>query len=148
MTTFESDLKRLVFNCKALHERMSEPHRDSEKVRKMVTHHMKERKLNPAYADPNYASFPTPLPVEDDELDAEGEVDDEVIPQLDGPSDAPKKEMKAPKKIILKGPSLAATRQKQQSDVDGSEDEVNKENKTVSCSDPPEAVQSMALSFL
>lgn len=134
MTTFESDLKRLVFNCKALHERMSEPHRDAEKVRKMVTHHMKERKLNPAYADPNYQSFPTPLPEEDDERDAEGEEDDEGVPQVDGPSDEATK-AKVPKKIVLKGASLgplglSGARQRQQSDAETSADEIKKEEKT------------------
>jgi hypothetical protein len=117
MTKLESDLKRMVFNCKALHDRSSEPHRDAEKVRKMVTHHMKERKLNPAYIDPGYASFPTPLPYEEGDIDAEGEDEDESGLNFD----TPVKESPKPRgKLFLRGPKR---RDKLESDAEGSDDD-------------------------
>ena len=109
MTKVESDLKRMVFNAKAFNEKTSELHRDAEKIRKMVTHHMKERKLNPAYADPTYASFPTPLPDEegeDEDEDEAGEQDEEQVPQLDGVADtAEAGDTKPRRKFLLRGPS-------------------------------------------
>ena len=107
MTKVESDLKRMVFNAKAFNQKTSELHRDAEKIRKMVTHHMKERKLNPAYADPTYASFPTPLPDEEgDEEDGDGEQDEEQAPQTDGVGDTTESaESKPRRKFLLRGPS-------------------------------------------
>ena len=89
MTTLESDLKRLVSNAKSYNERNSEVFSDAEKIRKMVSNHM--TKVNPAYRDPSYQSFPTPIPgdiqvnssannltkEEDAEADADGETDHE-----------------------------------------------------------------------
>ena len=60
LTTLESDLKRLVANAKSYNERTSELFADAERIRKMVSHYM--MKHNPAYKDPAYAAFPTPLP--------------------------------------------------------------------------------------
>ena len=84
LTTLESDLKRLVSNAKSYNERNSEVFSDAEKIRKMVSNHM--TKVNPAYRDPDYQSFPTPIPSdirengvmkEDADADAEGETDHE-----------------------------------------------------------------------
>ena len=107
MTKAESDLKRMVFNAKAFNEKTSELHRDAEKIRKMVTHHMKERKLNPAYADPTYASFPTPLPGEEGEDEDEAEEEEEGQPsQLDGAAETPNgSDPKPRRKFLLRGPS-------------------------------------------
>ncbi|MCJ1387426.1 hypothetical protein MMC18_000269 [Xylographa bjoerkii] len=87
LTTLESDLKRLVSNAKSYNERNSEVFSDAEKIRKMVSNHM--TKVNPAYRDPDYQSFPTPIPggvrengttkEEDAEADADGETDHEDL---------------------------------------------------------------------
>ena len=110
MTTVESDFKRMVFNAKAFNEKTSELHKDAEKIRKMVTHHMKERRLNPAYQDPTYSSFPTPLPgeeVDDEEEDAEEE-EEAQVPQSDGPADTPDVSSSRPRrKLLLRGPADA-----------------------------------------
>ena len=60
LTTLESDLKRLVANAKGYNEKTSELFADAERIRKMVSHFM--QKHNPAYKNPNYTAFPTPLP--------------------------------------------------------------------------------------
>ena len=60
LTTLESDLKRMVANAKGYNEKTSELFADAERIRKMVSHFM--QKHNPAYKDPTYAAFPTPLP--------------------------------------------------------------------------------------
>ena len=59
MTTLESDVKRMVANAKSYNEKTSEIFADAERIRKMVSHFMS--KNNPAYKDPNYTAFPTPL---------------------------------------------------------------------------------------
>ncbi|KAI9850245.1 MAG: hypothetical protein M1838_005971 [Thelocarpon superellum] len=64
LTTVESDVKRMVANAKSYNERSSEIFADAERIRKMVSHFMS--KNNPAYKDPNYTAFPTPLPGEGD----------------------------------------------------------------------------------
>ena len=62
LTTLESDVKRMVANAKSYNEKSSEIFADAERIRKMVSHFM--QKNNPAYKDPTYAAFPTPLPGE------------------------------------------------------------------------------------
>ena len=101
LTTLESDLKRLVSNAKSYNERNSEVFSDAEKIRKMVSNHM--TKVNPAYRDPSYQSFPTPIPggiqgngptkQEDAEADADGETDHE------------NPEVKPKRLVTLHGPS-------------------------------------------
>ena len=111
MTTVESDLKRMVFNAKAYNEKASEVHRDAEKIRKMVTHHMKERKLNPAYQNQSYQSFPTPLPNEEggEEDDAAGEEDDEQETPVKGAKDPSDEgaDTKPRRRLLLRGPATA-----------------------------------------
>ncbi|KAI9805429.1 MAG: hypothetical protein M1825_000680 [Sarcosagium campestre] len=63
MTRLESDMKRLVANAKSYNERGSELFSDAERIRKILCDFMK--KNNPAYNDPDYVSFPTPLPTRD-----------------------------------------------------------------------------------
>ncbi|MCJ1435886.1 hypothetical protein MMC27_005262 [Xylographa pallens] len=101
LTTLESDLKRLVSNAKSYNERNSDVFSDAEKIRKMVSNHM--TKVNPAYRDPSYQSFPTPIPgdiqgngptkQEDAEADAHGETDHEDL------------EVKPRRLVTLHGPS-------------------------------------------
>ncbi|KAI9698485.1 MAG: hypothetical protein M1836_004066 [Candelina mexicana] len=92
LTTLESDVKRMVSNSKQFYEKSSEKWNDAERIRKMLANWMP--KHNPAYEDPKYQSFPTPLPGEalpgedttvpgdfDGEADAEAVTDDEVAPQ-------------------------------------------------------------------
>ncbi|KAI9818952.1 MAG: hypothetical protein M1832_004120 [Thelocarpon impressellum] len=62
LTTLESDVKRMVANAKSYNEKSSEIYADAERIRKMVSNYMS--KINPAYKDPSYAAFPTPLPEE------------------------------------------------------------------------------------
>ena len=50
----------MVANAKNFNEKGSDIHADAEKIRKLISNHM--IKLNPAYANPNYTPFPTPLP--------------------------------------------------------------------------------------
>ncbi|KAK0355165.1 hypothetical protein LTR59_006328 [Friedmanniomyces endolithicus] len=61
MTTLESDLKRLVHNAKEYNAPKSDIYEDAERIRKLVFNYMKQN--NPQYSqDPNYTSFPTPIP--------------------------------------------------------------------------------------
>ncbi|TKA78437.1 hypothetical protein B0A55_03048 [Friedmanniomyces simplex] len=61
MTTLESDLKRMVQNAKEYNAPKSDIYEDAERIRKLVFNYMKQN--NPQYAqDPNYTSFPTPIP--------------------------------------------------------------------------------------
>lgn len=61
VTTLESDLKRMIQNAKEYNVPKSEIYEDAERIRKLVYNFMKVH--NPAYTqDPNYTSFPTPLP--------------------------------------------------------------------------------------
>lgn len=81
LTSLESYWKRLVQNAKDYNERESLIHKDAERIRKIVTAFM--QKKNPAYKDPKYQSYPTPIPddsgsIEVGDIDAEGESDHEV----------------------------------------------------------------------
>jgi hypothetical protein len=61
ISEIESDFKRMVQNAKDYNDTKSEIFEDAERIRKHVYNYMKVH--NPAYiADPNYASFPTPIP--------------------------------------------------------------------------------------
>lgn len=61
VTTLESDLKRMIQNAKEFNVPKSEIYEDAERIRKLVYNFMKVH--NPAYSqDPNYTSFPTPVP--------------------------------------------------------------------------------------
>ena len=55
----------MVQNAKDYNEKDSEICADAEKIRKLVSNFM--TKNNPAYRDPDYVPFPTPIPGEDDE---------------------------------------------------------------------------------
>lgn len=51
----------MVQNAKDYNDSRSEIYEDAERIRKLVYNYMKQH--NPAYTqDPNYASFPTPIP--------------------------------------------------------------------------------------
>ena len=80
----------MVSNAKHFNERTSEIHSDAEKIRKMVSHHM--TKMNPAYQDPDYIPFPTPIP-------------EAAQPSLDGEASTEEGKEKARPKMILHGPS-------------------------------------------
>ena len=61
VTEIESDFKRMVQNAKDYNSTGSEIYDDAERIRKLVYNYMKSH--NPAYTEnPNYASFPTPIP--------------------------------------------------------------------------------------
>jgi hypothetical protein len=104
MTTLESDFKRMVSNAKHFNEKTSEIHSDAEKIRKMIS--MQMSKLNPAYRDPDYVAFPTPIPSRTiDSMDDETEIPEKpsVKKQPESPvEDAPKKPRRS---VILHGPS-------------------------------------------
>ncbi|EED15997.1 polybromo-1, putative [Talaromyces stipitatus ATCC 10500] len=80
LTELESDLKRLVSNAKKYNEKGTMLFADAERIRKIVTGTMP--KINPAYNDPNYTPFPTPIPdqnqtTETPENDAEEDGDNQ-----------------------------------------------------------------------
>ncbi|KAL1961601.1 hypothetical protein VTN77DRAFT_1401 [Rasamsonia byssochlamydoides] len=62
VTALESDLKRMVSNAKFYNEKSSLIFADAERIRKILSNNMP--KINPAYKDPKYVAFPTPLPDE------------------------------------------------------------------------------------
>ncbi|KKZ65328.1 hypothetical protein EMCG_08844 [[Emmonsia] crescens] len=64
LTPVESDLRRMVSNAKYYNDKGSMIFSNAERIRKLVANKMPE--INPAYNDPNYAPFATPIP-EDDE---------------------------------------------------------------------------------
>jgi hypothetical protein len=59
MEKLESDLKRLVQNAKEFNSTKSEVYEDAERIRKALSNFMP--KHNPAYLDPAYRAYPTPL---------------------------------------------------------------------------------------
>ena len=89
MTRLEGDLRRMISNAKAFNEKRSQAFSDSEKIRKQLQVFMQEN--NPAYKDPSYVPYTTPVPEgwqpqqekpepEDaPEQDAEGETDPEEV---------------------------------------------------------------------
>ncbi|KAK3073870.1 hypothetical protein LTR53_004169 [Teratosphaeriaceae sp. CCFEE 6253] len=61
VTTLESDLRRMVQNAKDYNAPKSDIYEDAERIRKLVFNFMKQH--NSQYAqDPDYTSFPTPIP--------------------------------------------------------------------------------------
>lgn len=86
MTSLEGDLRRMISNAKAYNEKRSQAFSDSEKIRKQLQVFMQEN--NPAYNDPSYVPYTTPIPQgwqvkqekpeDTHEQDAEGETDPEV----------------------------------------------------------------------
>ena len=59
MEKLESDLKRLVQNAKEFNSTKSEVYEDAERIRKALSNFMP--KHNPAYLDPAYRAYPTPI---------------------------------------------------------------------------------------
>lgn len=62
LSAVEGDIKRMINNAKSFNEKTSEIYSDAERIRKQLSNYMS--KNNPAYRDPNYVSFPTPIPGE------------------------------------------------------------------------------------
>ena len=60
LTEVECDFKRMVSNAKQYNDDSSEVFADAERVRKLLHNWMKIH--NPAYKDPEYVPFPTPIP--------------------------------------------------------------------------------------
>ncbi|KAM5467187.1 hypothetical protein MferCBS49748_004118 [Microsporum ferrugineum] len=78
LTSVEADLRRMVANAKFYNEKSSQLFSNAERIRKIVVAEMP--KVNPAYKDPNYLPFSTPLPNDEDvefEEEAEGGEEDE-----------------------------------------------------------------------
>ncbi|KAK2818406.1 hypothetical protein FQN49_007931, partial [Arthroderma sp. PD_2] len=69
LTSVESDLRRMVTNAKFYNEKGSQLFSNAERIRKIVVAEMP--KVNPAYKDPNYLPFSTPLPDEEEEIAVE-----------------------------------------------------------------------------
>ncbi|KAI9811352.1 MAG: hypothetical protein M1827_005512 [Pycnora praestabilis] len=102
LTTVESDMKRMVNNAKSFNEKSSEVYADAERIRKMLSNWMP--KHNPAYQNPKYVAFPTPLPEEaekadtDPDADAEGdiEVEEEIVEKPRRPINAGRQALAKP----------------------------------------------------
>ena len=62
MTTLEGDLRRMIANAKSYNEKKSQVFSDSEKIRKILSRYMEEN--NPAYDDPEYSAYTTPVPTD------------------------------------------------------------------------------------
>lgn len=61
VTTLESDFKRMIQNAKDYNAPKSDIYEDAERIRKLVYNYMKVH--NPEYEqNPDYTSFPTPIP--------------------------------------------------------------------------------------
>lgn len=60
MEKLESDLKRMVQNAKDYNSSKSEVFEDAERIRKALSNFMP--KHNPAYQNPDYRAYPTPIP--------------------------------------------------------------------------------------
>ncbi|EZG03712.1 hypothetical protein H106_06374 [Trichophyton rubrum CBS 735.88] len=72
LTSLEADLRRMVSNAKFYNEKSSLLFSNAERIRKIVVAEMP--KVNPAYKDPNYAPFSTPLP--NNEVEEEDFIDE------------------------------------------------------------------------
>ena len=70
----------MISNAKVFNEKNSEIHNDAEKMRKSINGKM--RAINPAYQNPDYMAFPTPLPDEEnaDATEADGDTQ-ELAPE-------------------------------------------------------------------
>ncbi|GAD92639.1 conserved hypothetical protein [Paecilomyces variotii No. 5] len=73
----ESDLKRMISNAKTYNQKSSQVFADAERIRKILSNNMP--KINPAYKDPKYVAFPTPLP--DEEPGDEGTAEPDASPK-------------------------------------------------------------------
>lgn len=94
----------MVTNAKAYNEKGSEIWGDAEKIRKIAVEFM--RKHNPAYRDPRYIPFPTPLP--GTSQSTHGSVQgDEKTPVADGsaPAESPALPPPAPSAVDGRGGS-------------------------------------------
>ncbi|PGH18514.1 hypothetical protein AJ80_04484 [Polytolypa hystricis UAMH7299] len=60
LTPVESDLRRMVSNAKSYNDKGSTIFSNAERIRKIVASAMP--KINPAYKDPDYVPFSTPIP--------------------------------------------------------------------------------------
>lgn len=60
MTTLEGDLRRMIANAKSFNEKKSQVFSDSEKIRKILSRYMEDN--NPAYSNPEYSAYTTPIP--------------------------------------------------------------------------------------
>ena len=60
----------MVSNAKFYNEKSSVIFADAERIRKILTSSMP--KLNPAYKDPKYVPFPTPLPTTTEDMPRRG----------------------------------------------------------------------------
>ncbi|KAI9744397.1 MAG: hypothetical protein M1818_001926 [Claussenomyces sp. TS43310] len=88
LTTLESYIKRMVSNAKEYNEQGSEIHSDAERIRKATSNFMV--KHNPAYKNPGYVAFPTPLPPDKPEPktmseETQGDTDAEGNVGMDAP---------------------------------------------------------------
>ena len=89
MKFLEGDLRRMISNAKAFNEKRSQAFSDSEKIRKQLQVFMQEK--NPAYKDPNFVPYTTPVPEgwrvkqevlepeDTHEQDAEGDTDPDEV---------------------------------------------------------------------
>lgn len=130
LTTLESDFKRLVQNAKDYNAPKSEIYEDAERIRKLVYNFMKVN--NPAYQqDPNYTSFPTPIPASKSGNVTNGphESDVEETPKSrpisERPSRSAARRLEAPseRKVSIAPSTGAEDEDEDEDDEDAGEDE-------------------------
>ena len=92
----------MISNAKHFNERTSEIHSDAEKIRKLVSHYM--TKTNPAYQDPDYIPFPTPIPEDRDRIPHNVGYSQN---EFNGEANIEDGKERARPKMILHGPSAA-----------------------------------------
>ncbi|PGH13124.1 hypothetical protein AJ79_03831 [Helicocarpus griseus UAMH5409] len=85
LTPVECDLRRMVSNAKFYNDKGSAIFSNAERIRKLVASRMAI--INPAYKDPDYAPFATPVPEEEEE-----EEEQEKSEEPEGAEDAEEEE--------------------------------------------------------
>lgn len=107
MTTLEGDLRRMIANAKSFNEKKSQVFSDSEKIRKILSRFMEDN--NPAYSNPEYSAYTTPVP-EDwlEKLYVRNGTQEPDVEVKDDPEDEPKSTGRRTRLVTRVGSSSAA----------------------------------------
>lgn len=110
LTALESLFKRLVSNAREFNEKGTRILDDAERLRRTVSTFM--TKQNPAYKNPGYSAFPTPLPGEEVAEDEDAEEDEEEDEEREEEEEAetpPKRRGRPPKNPHVQGSRKSST---------------------------------------